>query len=204
MELDLISADDLDNDGFNDVITYTDINRRDSDNFGNPDDTPNYGKIFGINGLNGLTLWEKNCENPVKKVFELADINGDEVKDYLAVITSVTPDWVTKNNNSNPEPDIILDAYTNVIISGNNGSDIPILTGDLRSLTSFFIQDAVYLNESKADLVFLEGKSRNNSSNEFFFNISSYFVNGTQYDTLNLGFGWIDQGSTIPILDLFP
>jgi len=204
MELDLISADDLDNDGFNDVITYTDINRRDSDNFGNPDDTPNYGKIFGINGLNGLKLWEKNCENPVKKVFELADINGDEVKDYLAVIASVTPDWVTKNNNSNPEPDIILDAYTNVIISGNNGSDIPILTGDLRSLTSFFIQDAVYLNESKADLVFLEGKSRNNSSNEFFFNISSYFVNGTQYDTLNLGFGWIDQGSTIPILDLFP
>ena len=204
MVLDVITADDLNNDGFNDTITYADINEQDTENIGISDDTPNYGKIFGIDGLTGLTLWEKNCENPVKKVIELADINGDGIKDYLAVIASVSPNWVTPYINSNPRPEIILDAYTNIILSGNNGTEIPILTGDLLSFTNYYIQDAVSLDESKADLVFIECKAKLNNSNEFFYNISSYFENGTQYDTFNIGFTWIDQGSTIPILDLFP
>jgi len=202
MELNVIIADDLNNDGFNDAIAYADVNRQNDDNRGNPDDIPNYGKIFGLDGLTGLTLWEKNCENPVKKVIELADINGDGIKDYLAVIASVTPDWVNISNNFIPE--IILDAYTNIILSGNNGTEIPILTGDLLSFTNFYIQDAVSLDESKADLVFIECKAKSNNSNEFFYNISSYFDNGTQYDTFNIDFTWIDQSSSIPILDLFP
>ena len=175
MELDIITADDLNNDGFNDAIAYADVNRQNDDNRGNPDDIPNYGKIFGIDGLTGLTLWDINCENPVKKVIELADINGDGIKDYLAVIASVTPDWVNISNNFIPE--IILDAYTNIILSGNNGTVIPIKTGDFLSFTNFFIQDAVSLNESKANLLFIECKSKSNNSNEFFYNISSYFEN---------------------------
>ncbi|MHA1234997.1 MAG: hypothetical protein ACTSQL_07925, partial [Promethearchaeota archaeon] len=201
MKLHVIIADDLNKDGFNDTIAYADVTNQDSDNRGNPDDTPNYGKIFGIDGLTGLTLWETNCENPVKKVFELADINGDGIKDYLADIATVSPDWVNHSNYFAPE--IILDAYTNILLSGNNGSEIPILTGDLRSFTNYYIQDAVYLDESKADLVFIECKSKSNNSNEFFYNISSYFENGTQYDTFNIGVTWIDEGNSIPILDLF-
>jgi len=204
MELNFVTADDLNSDGFNDVITYADVTNQDTDNLGISDDTPNYGKIFGIDGLSGLTLWEKDCENPVKKVFELADINGDGIKDYLADVATVGPDWVKPFPQDNPRPEIILDAYTNIILSGNNGSEIPILTGDLRSFTNFYIQDAVYLNESQVDLVFIECKSKSNNSNEFFYNISSYFENGTQYDTFNIGFTWIDQESSLPILDLFP
>jgi len=204
MELEIITADDLNNDGFNDAITYADVKDQNTDNLGNPDDTPNYGKVFGIDGLTGLTLWEKDCQNPVKKVFELADINGDGIKDYLAVIASVSPNWVKPFPQDNPRPEIILDAYTNIILSGNNGTVIPILTGDLLSFTNFYIQGAVHLNESKADLVFIECKSKSNNSNEFFYNISTYFDNGTQYDTFNIDFTWIDQGSSIPILDLFP
>ena len=204
MDLNLITADDLNNDGFNDAITYADVTNQDTDNLGLSDDTPNYGKIIGIDGLTGLTLWEKDCENPVKKVIELADINGDGIKDYLADIASVSPNWFKPTPQDNPRPEIILDAYTNILLSGNNGSEIPILTGDLRSFTNFYIQDAVYLNESKADLVFIECKAKSNNSNEFFYNISSYFENGTQYATFNIGYTWIDHGSTIPILDLFP
>ena len=203
MELAIISADDLNNDGFNDAITYTKVERQDSDNIGDPDDIPNYGKIIGLDGLTGLPLWEKDCENPVKKVFELADINGDGIKDYLADIATVGPDWVIQNP-TDLRPEIIIDEYTNVIISGNNGSEIPILTGDFRSFTNFFIQDAVYLSESRADLVFLECNSKGNETTEFFFNISSYFTNGTQFDTFNIGFGWIDGGGKIPALKLFP
>ena len=204
MELDLITTDDLNNDGFNDAIAYADVNEQNTDNIGNPDDTPNYGKIFGIDGLTGLTLWETDCENPVKKVFELADINGDGIKDYLADIASVSPNWASPFPQSNPRPEIILDAYTNILLSGNNGTEIPILTGDLLSFTNFYIQDAVYLNESKADLVFIECKAKSNVSNEFYYNISCYFGNGTQYDTFNIGFIWIDQTRSIPVLDLFP
>ena len=198
MDISVIIADDFNNDGFNDAIAYVDITRQETENIGDPDDLPNYGKIFGIDGLTGLTLWEKNCENPVKEVFELADINGDGIMDYLADIATVTPEWVKPQPEDNPRPDIILDAYTNIIISGNNGSEIPILTGDLRSLTSYFIQDAVYLNESKVDLVLFECQSKDNSSGEFFFNISSYFANGTKYDTFNVGFGGINQENSIP------
>ena len=204
MELSFIIADDLNDDGFNDVITYTDINQQNTDDIGKLDDVPNYGKIIGISGLDGIPLWEKDCQNPVKRVIELEDINGDGIRDYLADIATVSSNWVFRNNNSNPQPEIILDAYTNIFISGNNGSEIPILTGDLRSLTSYFIQDAVYLNESKVDLVLFECQSKDNSSGEFFFNISSYFTNGTKYDTFNIGFGWIDQGNSMPIIDLFP
>ena len=204
MELDLITADDLNNDGFNDAITYADVNSQDTHNIGILDDTPNYGKVFGIDGLTGLTLWEKDCENPVKKVFELADINGDGIKDYLADIASVSPNWVKPFPQDNPRPEIILDAYTNILLSGNNGTEIPILTGDLLSFTNFYIHDAVYLNESKAELVFIECKAKTNISNDFFYNISCYFENGTQYDTFNIGFIWIDQARSIPILDLFP
>jgi hypothetical protein len=204
MELFVITADDLNKDGFSDVIAYTDITRQDSENIGNPNDLTNYGKICGINGLNGLKLWEQSYNNPVKRVIELTDINGDGINDYLADIASVTPEWVRPQPLDNPRPAIILDAYTNIIISGNNGSDIPILTGDLRSFTNFFIHDAVYLEESKADLVFIECKSISNETNEFSYNISSYFVNGTHYDTLNIDFTGMSEKAIIPALDLFP
>jgi len=204
MELSVIAADDLNEDGFNDIITYADVQWQESENLGNPDDLTNYGKIIGLNGLSGLKLWEKNTNNPVKRVFELGDINGDGINDYFADIASVSPDWVRPNNQSNFQPEIILDSYTNIIISGNNGTDIPILTGDLRSFTSLFLHDAVYLNDSKADLVFIECISKVNTSSEYYYNISSYFVNGTQYDTFYMDFTWISGRDIIPAIDLFP
>ena len=204
MEISIIAADDLNKDNFNDTIAYTNIERQNDEKIGDPTDLTNYGKIFGISGLNGVILWEKNCDNPIKRIFELVDINGDGVKDYFADIASVTPDWVRPQPQDDTRPEIILDDYTNVIISGNNGSDIPILTGDLRSFTNFFIHDAVYLTDSKADLVFIECKSKGNESQEFFYNISSYFVNGSLFDTFNITFGWISERDIIPALDLFP
>ena len=204
MELSIIAADDLNKDGINDVITYADVRWQESENVGNPDDLTNFGKIIGLNGLSGAKLWEKNTNNPVKRMFELGDVNGDDIKDYFAVIASVTPDWVRPNNQSNFQPEIIPDAYTNIMISGNNGTDIPILTGDLRNFTNLFMHDAVYLNDSLVDFVFIECISKVNASNEYYCNISSYFVNGTQYDTFYMDFTWISENDIIPAIDLFP
>lgn len=207
MEMRVFEADDLNKDGFLDAIAYSDVNRQNSDNIGDANDIPNYGNIYALDGLSGSKIWEKICNNPVKRVFEVMDVNDDGYKDYFADIASVGPDWVVLNPNDNPRPEIIPNAYSNILIYGNNGTDIPIATGDHRSFTNFFIQDLVHLdglNDNRPDLIFLECKSKINATYEYFYNISSYFVNGTKFDSFYIDFSWIEEGAMIPAIDLFP
>ena len=207
MEMSVLEADDLNKDGFLDAIAYIDIDRQDRDNIGDPNDLTNYGNIYALDGLSGNKIWEKICNNPVKRVFEVMDVNEDGYKDYFADIASVGPDWVILNPNDNPRAEIIPNDYSNILIYGNNGTDIPIATGDHRSFTNFFIQDLVHLdglNDNRPDLIFLECKSKINTTYEYFYNISSYFVNGTKFDSIYIDFSWIEERAVIPALHLFP
>ena len=206
MEMSVLEADDLNNDGFLDAIAYSDVRWRNDDNGRIPNDLPNYGNIYALDGLSGYKIWEKICNNPVKKVFQVMDVNGDGYMDYFADIASVGPDWVQYNNWSNFEPEIIPNAYSNILIHGKNGTDIPITTGDHRSFTNFFIQDLVHLdglNDNRPDLIFLECELKLNATSEYFYNISSYFVNGTKFDSFYIDFAWIEQDRTIPAMELF-
>jgi len=207
MEMSVLEADDLNKDGFLDVIAYADVNRQDRDNIGDPNDIPNYGNIYALDGLSGSKIWEKICNNPVKRVFEVMDVNEDGYKDYFADIASVGPDWMPPEGNDNPMPEIILNDYSNILIHGNNGTDIPIATGDHRSFTNFFIHDLVHLDgldDNRPDLIFLECESKTNATYEYFCNISSYFVNGTKFDSIYIGFSWISEQGVIPAIHLFP
>jgi len=207
MEMRVLEAGDLNNDGSLDVIAYADVNRQNSDNIGDPNDLPNYGNIYALDGLSGYKIWEKICNNPVKRIFEVMDVNEDGYKDYFADIASVGPDWVILNPNDNPRPEIIPNDYSNILLYGNNGTDIPIATGDHRSFTNFHIQDLVHLdglNDNRPDLIFLECKSKINATYEYFYNISSYFVNGTKFDSFYIDFSWIEERSVIPAMELFP
>lgn len=203
MTMKIFEADDLneEKDGFPDIIAYSDVRWQDHRKADDPNDVPNYGKIFALDGLTGQSLWFKDCENPVKGVFEVMDVNGDGYKDYFADIASVEPEW------DNNRPKLIPDEFTNIIIRGDNGSEIPILTGDHRSFTNFFVPDLVYLedlNDNKPDLVILECENRTSLGDEYYINISSYFINGTQFSTLYIDFSHIGDQDVIPALELFP
>lgn len=207
MEMSVLEADDLNKDGFLDAIAYSDVKWQDSDNVGDPNDLTNYGNIYALDGLSGYKIWEKICNNPVKKVFQVMDVNGDGYKDYFADIASVGPDWVKYYEWSNHEPEIIPNAYSNILIHGKNGMDIPIATGDHRSFTNFFVQDLVHLyglDDNRPDLIFLECELKPNATSEYFYNISSYFVNGTKFGSFYIDFTWIEQENVIPAMELFP
>lgn len=210
MRMSVIKADDLNEvkDGVMDVVAYTDITQQDRRKADDPNDVPNYGKIFALDGLTGVEIWNKNCENPVKGVYEVMDVNEDGYKDYFADVTSVGPNWIENPspNNNDIVPEIYFNDFSNSLIYGNNGTDIPILTGDLLSFTNLFVHDLVYLdglNDNRPDLVFLECENKTNYFGEFYYNISSYFINGTKFDTFYIDFAWIGEQGVVPVIELF-
>lgn len=205
MEMSVIEADDLNKDGFLDAIAFSDVRNQDHRNFGDPNDLTNYGKIFALDGLNGVKIWEKNCENPVKRVFEVMDVNEDGYTDYFADIASVGPNWVLLPGHSEPQPEIIRNASVNLLINGKNGTEIPIATGDGRSFTNFYVHDLIHLdglNDNRPDLVLLECVQKPND--DYFYNISSYFVNGTKSNSIFIDFAWIGDQDAMPIMQLLP
>ncbi len=207
MEMSVLAGDDFNDDGISEAIAYIDIKEQDSDNFGDLNDIPNFGNVYALDGLTGAKLWEREYNNPIKRVYEIMDIDDDEYSDYFTEIASVGPDWVVQNPGDRPRTEIIPDDYFNVLISGKDGTEIPIATGDNRSFTNFFVQDLVSLdnlNDNSPDLIFLECKTKGNDTFEYFYNVSSYFVNGTKYDSTYLNFGWISEQDIIPALQMFP
>ena len=207
MEMKVFEADDLNKDGFLDAIAYIDVIRQDGDNVGDPNDLTNYGNIYALDGLNGYKIWERICNNPVKRVFEVMDVNGDGYKDYFADINSVGPNWVKYNEWSNLQPEIIPNEYSNILIHGKNGTDIPLAVGDQQNFTNFFVHDLVHLdglNDNRPDLIFLECELKFNTTHEYYYNISSYFVNGTKFDSFYLDFAWIGEQDVFPAIELFP
>ena len=207
MEVKVLVGDDLNDDGIPDVIAYIDVERQNTGDNRILDDKPNYGNVYALDGLSGSKIWEKICNNPIKRVFEVMDVNEDGYQDYFVDIASVGPDWVTYNNESNNlRPEIIPNDYFNILLSGNNGSEIPITTGDYRSFTNFFVQDLVNiddLDDNKPDLIFLECELKMNTTSEYYYNISSYFVNGTKFDSFTIDFAWIKDRGVIPSINLF-
>jgi len=202
-----LAGDDFNDDGISDAIAYVDVLNQDDDYIGNPTDRPNYGNLYALDGLSGTRIWNNTYNNPIKRVYEIMDVDGDGYRDYFAEIASVGPDWVISEHNDKPIPEIIPDDYFNILISGHYGDEIPIAVGDNRSFTNFFVHDLVSLNDlndNSPDLVFLECKSKGNETYDYYYNVSSYFVNGTKFDSTYLRFGWISEHDIIPVLDLFP
>ena len=206
MEIYILEGDDINQDGALDVIAYTDVERLDIDNE-RPEDTPRFGWIYALNSMNGNNLWKKNLSNPIKRVFQIMDVDNDGIKDYFADIATVGPDWVEPPFNPGEFiPDICPDMYSNRLINGSDGEDIPILTGDTLNFTNYFIHDLVSLNnltDNIPDLVMIECELKPPSINEYYYNISCYSINGTKFDTFYLDFALISKEQITPALQLF-
>ncbi|MFX0059357.1 MAG: hypothetical protein ACFE8J_13760, partial [Candidatus Heimdallarchaeota archaeon] len=206
MEMYILEGDDINQDGFPDIIAYTDVERLDN-NEGRPEDKPQYGGIYALDSMNGNKLWERDMNNPVKKVFQIMDLDDNGINEYFANIATVGPDWIDHPFNPGEKiPDVYPDMYSNRLINGTNGEDIPILTGDNLNFTNYFIHDLVPLadlTDNLPDLVMIECELKPPSTNEYYYNISSYFANGTKFDTFYLDITWIDSHHIMPAIELF-
>ncbi len=196
-----IEADDINSDGINDVITYADINHLSSDV--NPQyNTTQYGAIFALNGLNGHAIWSKSYMGPVERLFPIMDVDSDGFRDYFVNIASVTPNWTEYN-----QLEIIPNSFTNEIVSGHKGADPSILHDISKNFTGSFISDLVSFEDTTddfEDLICLEVEY-NKTLDRWFWNIASYYVNGTKTHSKYVDDSWLQfqEQQPIPGIEIF-
>jgi len=180
IDLSALEAKDAFGENLNYVLVYADI-RYGREEVANR--TTQYGGLFSIDERNGKIAWSKQYNSPVKKVFQIQDVDGDNFRDYFVLISTVSPNW-TGPEERNIE--VIPNMFINKIVSGNNGSDPSINPGIGNNFTNLFIQDLFPLEgltDAPEDLISLEVEY-NETQVRFFWNITSYFINGTKSHTV--------------------
>jgi len=206
------NIEDLNDNGINETIAYSDIQGTDR-----PSRYTNlqYGGVYCLEGSNGKVLWKRVYDGPIKKVFPIMDIDGDGTNDYFVCKGSVGPNWTEVEQDGGSiryEPNYILNSNTNQLIDGKNGNNLPILTGDGISFTNSYIHDLISLGDltdDQEDLILLEGEEYEATYDddtylEYNFSINTYFINGTKTYSINNTYrGSINQDKGIPRLELF-
>ncbi|MFX1500738.1 MAG: hypothetical protein ACFFDH_07215 [Promethearchaeota archaeon] len=205
----IFSTEDLNDDGINEIIAYSDIQgTNEPERFS--DTNIQYGGVYCLEGSTGKLIWRKDYDGPIKQVFPIMDVNGDGTKDYFISKVAIGPD-LKCDNYSNCKPEIIPYMNMNPIISGFNGQNIPILTGDGISFTNLYVHDLINLeglSDVQEDLILLEGEEYYTSFEEnplaYNFSISAYFINGTKTYSINNTYrGSVFNPSEVPKLELF-
>ena len=97
--MEIFQTDDVNKDGQSDIISYAYIHNTDD-----PDRYPNiqYGGVFCLDGNDGKLIWEKEYDGPVKKVFPIMDVDGDDVLEYFVDKGSIEAEWQESNGQYNP------------------------------------------------------------------------------------------------------
>jgi hypothetical protein len=207
-EVNVFETEDINGNGVNEIIAYIDLRGTDR-----PEryTSVKFGGVYCLEGVNGVLLWAREYNGPVKKVFPIMDVDGDGIKDYFINKAAVRSNWSVSNNYY--EPDIIRNNYTNQLIDGSDGTDLPILIGDGLNFTNYYVHDLISFNDltdSQEDLILLEGKGvkatyENRTLTYFNCSINTYFINGTMGNSIyGLWYGSIRADETLPALELFP
>ena len=183
---------DLNDDGNPDIISnsYTrNIQTKDIARFTH--NITKHGAIYAIDGLTGLKIWSKEYSTPVRNLFPIGDINSDGYEDFFANMLRVEDYWDV--NPSNPDelrPIIIHNNFTNIIVSGEDGSS---LSGNI---TTSYVIDVIRisdLGDNIEDFILLEGTYFALPSDNYRVNMSTYFINGTRTKTFFMN-STIDSG----------
>ena len=199
-EYHLLNGTDINNDGTMDIFCFADSGRDESRVTYN---TPEFGYIAMVNGKSGGKLWENQYDGPIKRAFRIFDVNSDGYLDFFASKATVEAAWA-----GDEEAQVIHNNFTNFLLYGNNGTEIPIQYGiDSASFSNYYVMDLVYLEDledDREDIICIEHKHKYGDSHNSEMNITSYFINGTKVNSTNfdlqeLNFHRID---TLPQIEL--
>jgi len=172
------------------IFAYTDLYTYDAPLKKNP--SPQWGGIFLLDAKTGnLKTQRTDFDGPIKYAFQIMDIDGDGIKDYLIDKATVGSEWYPIENRTHEyEYDIIEKGFKNTVISGRNLTDV----GGIDTFSPISIFDVVAvddLNDMKEDLICLEKQNVSSGGYQFgsdyIFYLKSYFINGTMVinETLN-------------------
>ena len=192
-----LEVEDADGNGVNNIIGYADVS---GTNEPEAYQTLQYGGIFNIEGSSGKMLWSRVFTDPVRKVFPIMNVNGDDVKDYFYSQASTTSNLTEQNGYFTPE--VLPNMYNNKIIDGSNGEDISV------SFTDYYVHDLV-TQDSVDELILLECESYevpdgNMTMSYTNSTINVYFLNGTIKSSINdFPFGTLRPDDPIPAIELF-
>jgi len=180
-ELNIQLTKDLNDDGVPDIISnsYTrSVDLKDLNKYTH--NITQHGAIYAIDGLTGLEIWSKEYSTPVRNLFPIGDINSDGYEDFFANMIRVEKSWGVESGDR-LKPITIPDNFTNIIISGEDGSS---LSGNI---TTNFVVGVIRISDfgdNIEDFILLEGKYFALPDDNYHINMSTYFVNGTKTNSI--------------------
>jgi len=211
IEMTPLKGEDLNEDGISEIIAFADIRGT-----GNPEryTTLQYGGVYCLDGSSGNLLWVREYTGPVKKLFPIMDINGDGIKDFFLSRASISPNWTIRHNHY--EPEIYLNAFSNRLINGSDGDDLPVPAVGVFNYSNFYIHDLISLDDGfnafddREDLILLECEMyeiynpwEDQWDINYECNISTYLINGTRTNSIPAFNGSIWEHSNLPMLESF-
>jgi len=174
--------DDINGDSVPDIVARADMRYCHEDGC---DRSPHFGGVYLIDGKSGLLIKnETNYNNPVRNLYKITDVNGDNVTDFFINIAKVEDEWVHTGGDSDSKNSVsIPNNYSNFIIDGKNLEVINIDTGDFVNFTNYYVDKVISFNnltDDVPDFVFLEANYLYPPIDNYLINITAYFVNGTK------------------------
>jgi len=198
--------DDLTGDGAPDIVARADMLYCHEQGC---ETSPHFGGVYLIDGLSGALINKTEFDNPVRNLFQITDVNGNGVNDYLINIAKVKDEWIQSEGDSDSKrSETIPNNYSNFIIDGRNLDIINIETGDFVNFTNNYVDNVISfddLTDDVPDFVFLEAYYAYSPIDNYLVNLTSYYVNGTKVHASFVDYFNPDQYSEFntPSLDLF-
>ncbi len=194
------TGDDINGDQVKDILYFVDILERQDDRI---HDTPKYGRIGFLSGINGEQIWVNDYEDPIKHVFFIEDINEDGFRDIFVCKTTVNSSWQAIEGEDALKVQVFPNQYENFILSSLDGTII----SPSEEFSSYLVHDVVnfnYTEDNREDLICLE-IPHDNTIDFYNISIAGYYYNGTLLGNIQIGSDF-DMGreyEEIPCLELF-
>jgi len=138
----------------------------------------NYGLIYRCSRFTGARIWSTELDGPVKRVFPIGDVDGNNVEDFIVCYASANS---TLDNNN--EIQLYSHMFGSSFLNGSDGTFNPLTNsslGDGFNYTNEFLTDIRYFTDYDDSIEdFIAISYYKNESDSIFHNITGYFINGT-------------------------